>query len=164
VRCDPKTPAGRCLAFGRVRATTIMPHMRQDLHWLTFPARAGSYSRDWMVDALCECINAKTTKYAAKPTGMVSSSSCCITSRPSYQHARARYRFRRCRSRESGGCAGWEFRWRYSTRFLSLCRSRMGSMRFNSIPKSDSEIKRGLPLVISLTLQTPRHACSARKI
>jgi hypothetical protein len=47
-----------------------MPHMRQDLHWLTFPARAGAYSPDWMVDALCECITAKTTKCAAKPTGM----------------------------------------------------------------------------------------------
>ena len=39
------------------------------LHWLTFPARGGAYSPDWMVDALVQCVTAKTTKYAAKPPG-----------------------------------------------------------------------------------------------
>ena len=39
-------------------------------HWLTFPARGGAYSPDWMVDALVQCVTAKTTKYAAKPTGV----------------------------------------------------------------------------------------------
>ena len=39
-------------------------------HWLTFPMRGGAYSPDWMVDALVECILAKTTKYPAKPLGM----------------------------------------------------------------------------------------------
>ena len=39
------------------------------LHWLTFPAGGGAYSPDSMVDALCECIEAKTKKYAAKPAG-----------------------------------------------------------------------------------------------
>jgi len=38
-------------------------------HWLTFPARGGAYSPEWMVDALCECVKAKTIKYAAKPPG-----------------------------------------------------------------------------------------------
>ncbi len=37
------------------------------LYWLTFPARGGAYSPDWMVDALAECITQKTTKYSAKP-------------------------------------------------------------------------------------------------
>jgi hypothetical protein len=40
------------------------------LHWLTFPARGGAYSPDWMVDALVQCVTAKTTKYAAKPPGV----------------------------------------------------------------------------------------------
>jgi hypothetical protein len=39
------------------------------VHWLTFPIRGGAYSPDWMVDALVDCISAKTTKYSAKPTG-----------------------------------------------------------------------------------------------
>jgi hypothetical protein len=38
------------------------------LHWLTFPARGGVYSPDWMVDALCEVVGAKIAKYAAKPS------------------------------------------------------------------------------------------------
>jgi hypothetical protein len=37
------------------------------LHWLTFPARGGAYSPDWMVNALAECITQKTTMYRAKP-------------------------------------------------------------------------------------------------
>jgi hypothetical protein len=37
------------------------------LDWLTFPARGGAYSPDWMVDALAECITQKTKKYSAKP-------------------------------------------------------------------------------------------------
>jgi hypothetical protein len=32
--------------------------------------RGGAYSPDWMVDALVECITAKTTKYPAKPPGV----------------------------------------------------------------------------------------------
>lgn len=39
------------------------------LHWLTFPARGGTYSPDWMVEALVQCVTAKTTKYVAKPVG-----------------------------------------------------------------------------------------------
>jgi hypothetical protein len=40
------------------------------LHWLTFPMRGGAYSPDWMVDALVECVTAKTAKYSAKPPGV----------------------------------------------------------------------------------------------
>jgi len=43
---------------------------KNGLHWLTFPMRGGAYSPDWMVDALVECITAKTTKYQAKPPGV----------------------------------------------------------------------------------------------
>lgn len=39
-------------------------------HWITFPARGGMYSPDWMVDALVQCVTAKTTKYPAKPIGV----------------------------------------------------------------------------------------------
>jgi hypothetical protein len=38
-------------------------------HWLTFPARGGAYSPGWMVDALCDVVQAKIGKYAAKPAG-----------------------------------------------------------------------------------------------
>lgn len=44
--------------------------LKGGLQWLTFPLRGGPYSPDWMVNALCECIAAKTAKYAAKPTCM----------------------------------------------------------------------------------------------
>ena len=30
----------------------------------------GAYSPDWMVDALCECVQAKIAKYGSKPSGM----------------------------------------------------------------------------------------------
>ena len=43
---------------------------KRGLHWLTFPATGGAYSPDWMVDALVQCVTAKTTKYAAKPVGV----------------------------------------------------------------------------------------------
>lgn len=39
-------------------------------HWLTFPARGGAYSPDWMVGALCEVVRAKIAKYTAKPSGV----------------------------------------------------------------------------------------------
>lgn len=38
------------------------------IHWLTFPMRGGSYSSNSMVDALCECVQAKIAKYPAKPS------------------------------------------------------------------------------------------------
>lgn len=37
--------------------------------WLTFPARGGAYSPDWMVHSLVQCVTAKTTKYAGKLVG-----------------------------------------------------------------------------------------------
>jgi len=49
----------------RPRVSSTMQKGRP--HWLTFPARGGAYSPDWMVDALVECVTAKTTKYPAKP-------------------------------------------------------------------------------------------------
>ena len=53
------------------RRPSVGSSMRKGgVHWLTFPARGGAYSPDWMVDALCQCIEAKTTKYGRKPTGM----------------------------------------------------------------------------------------------
>jgi len=39
------------------------------LQWLTFPMRGGAYSPNWMIDALCECVQAKIAKYPVKPTG-----------------------------------------------------------------------------------------------
>src|ERR1039457_680528 len=40
------------------------------LHWLTFLMRGGGYSPNWMVDALCECVQAKIARYQEKPNGM----------------------------------------------------------------------------------------------
>lgn len=52
----------------RPRREILASTMRKGgLHWLTFPARGGAYSPDWMVDALAECITQKTTKYPTKP-------------------------------------------------------------------------------------------------
>jgi len=52
------------------RMPTVESTMRKGgRHWLTFPARGGAYSPDWMVDALCEVVHAKIAKYAAKPSG-----------------------------------------------------------------------------------------------
>ena len=52
------------------RIRSVASTMRQGgLHWLTFPARDGAYSPDWMVDALCEVVGAKIAKYATKPAG-----------------------------------------------------------------------------------------------
>jgi hypothetical protein len=42
---------------------------RRGLHWLTFPMRGGAYAPGWMAGALCECVQAKIAKYAAKPAG-----------------------------------------------------------------------------------------------
>ena len=51
------------------RAAVASTMRKGGLHWLTFPARGGAYSPDWMVDALVECVSAKTTKYFSKPSG-----------------------------------------------------------------------------------------------
>jgi hypothetical protein len=38
--------------------------------WLTFPPGGCPYSPDWMVDALCERVQAKIAKYRSKPSGV----------------------------------------------------------------------------------------------
>ena len=105
------------------RRPSVGSSMRKgSVHWLTFPARGGAYSPDWMVDALCQCIEAKTTKYGQNQRAWASSTCWCITTRRSSTTRLFWESILLCGSREIRFSADWQGRRRIRQDFSSSCR------------------------------------------